>query len=142
MRAISATILAVVGSLLVVGVMLTVTTGAAHAAGVPKGNGLETFGPVNCPDFGGDIFLTGGRGDNAPAWLADGTMVMVKSLSGTFTATDSGGNVVDSGTFSQSFGKKVGLVSTSRCTAHFEETGDGITYSSDIVVDVVVVPRG
>jgi hypothetical protein len=133
--------LAIVGSLLVVGVMLTVSTGAAHAAGVPKGNGLETFGPINCPDFGGDIFATGGRGENAPAWLDDGTMLVVKSLSGTFTVTDSG-TVVDSGTFSQSFGNKTGLGATTQCTAHFEETEGDITFTADIVVDVVIVPRG
>jgi hypothetical protein len=118
--------------------VVSMTLGAlAAAAGpasanLPKGKGLEDFGPVTC---GGDIGLVsvfGPRGEGAAtAFASTGQHVVVTTFDATFTDTE--GHTF---TFSKSFGRKAGLT-TFTCTQHFQEPGEG---SGDTTAVVAIVP--
>ena len=118
----------VVGSL---GLSLLALAVLPARANVPQGQGLISFGEVECEGLG-TVSVFGPRGEGAAtAFATSGQHVVLQSFSATFTDTE--GHVF---TFSKTFGTKAGLT-TFTCTQHIEEPGEG---TGDIIAIVEIVP--
>lgn len=118
----------VAGSLALSMVALTALPARAN---VPQGQGLVSFGEVECEGLG-TVSVFGPRGEGAAtAFATSGQHVVLQSFSVTFTDTE--GNVF---TFSKTYGTKAGLT-TFTCTQHIEEPGEG---TGDITAIVAIVP--
>jgi hypothetical protein len=118
----------VVGTL---GLTMLALTALPAGANVPQGQGLVSFGEVQCEGLG-TVSVFGPRGEGAAtAFATTGQHVVLQSFDATFTDTE--GHVF---TFSRTFGTKAGLT-TFVCTQHFEEPGEG---TGDITAIVAIVP--
>jgi hypothetical protein len=118
----------VVGTL---GLTMLALTALPAGAKVPQGQGLVSFGEVECEGLG-TVSVFGPRGEGAAtAFATTGQHVVLQSFEATFTDTE--GHVF---TFSKTFGTKAGLT-TFTCTQHFEEPGEG---TGDITAIVAIVP--
>jgi hypothetical protein len=118
----------VVGAL---GLTMLALTALPAGAKVPQGQGLVSFGEVQCEGLG-TVSVFGPRGEGAAtAFATTGEHVVLQSFDATFTDTE--GHVF---TFSKTFGTKAGLT-TFTCTQHFEEPGEG---TGDITAIVAIVP--
>lgn len=118
----------VVGAL---GLTMLALTALPAGAKVPQGQGLVSFGEVQCEGLG-TVSVFGPRGEGAAtAFATTGEHVVLQSFEATFTDTD--GHVF---MFSKTFGTKAGLT-TFTCTQHFEEPGEG---TGDITAIVAIVP--
>jgi hypothetical protein len=118
----------VVGTL---GLTMLALTALPAGAKVPQGQGLVSFGEVECEGLG-TVSVFGPRGEGAAtAFATTGQHVVLQSFTATFTDTE--GHVF---TFSKTFGTKAGLT-TFTCTQHFEEPGEG---TGDITAVVGIVP--
>ena len=118
----------VVGAL---GLTMLALTALPAGAKVPQGQGLVSFGEVQCEGLG-TVSVFGPRGEGAAtAFATTGEHVVLQSFDATFTDTE--GHVF---TFSKTFGTKAGLT-TFTCTQHFVEPGEG---TGDITAIVAIVP--
>lgn len=118
----------VVGAL---GLTMLALTALPAGAKVPRGQGLVSFGEVQCEGLG-TVSVFGPRGEGAAtAFATTGEHIVLQSFDATFTDTE--GHVF---TFSKTFGTKAGLT-TFTCTQHFEEPGEG---TGDITAIVAIVP--
>jgi hypothetical protein len=113
------------------GVTMLALTALPAGAKVPQGQGLISFGEVQCEGLG-TVSVFGPRGEGAAtAFATTGQHVVLQSFEATFTDTE--GHVF---TFSKTFGTKAGLT-TFTCTQHFEDPEEG---TGDITAIVAIVP--
>jgi hypothetical protein len=106
-------------AILVVALGLVALTAAPAGANVPQGQGLESFGEIQCEGLG-TLEIFGPRAEGAPtAFAVTGEHLLAQSFSVEFTDVE--GNTF---TFFKSYGTKAGM-STFTCTQSFEEPGEG-----------------
>jgi hypothetical protein len=114
------------------GLTILALTALPAGAKVPQGQGLVSFGEVECEGLG-TVSVFGPRAEGAAtAFATSGEHVVLQSFDVTFTDTEGAITTL----FSQTFGTKSGLT-TFVCTQHFEEPGG----TGEITAIVAIVPQ-
>ncbi len=127
------------------GLVLMLATAAVGTVGADPVNAknAEAF-PVVC---GGQTLMVvvNGRGDFTPGHIIGSTgNIIPQAFVFTFTATDAGGNVIDSGTETiTKGGQRRGLQDRlTTCTFGDSFTEDGMTFTFSGTVTAFITPRG